>query len=750
MYINRHEKKEFGLFRYAVLHSEIKGKLEELRKKHPANLHYETYGKTNNGRDLYLVVLSKDAGAEGLEDYKKTRLSLVNDPGHALKNAGDKRLPIQFNCNCHGNEVSGTDGMFSFIDEFFAGNQWQDILENFIILITICMNPDGRAKGLDILNGRGFDLNREWMTQCQPETRCMIENVLTKYFPAVMVDMHGFMAAVNVLIDGCTPPHNPFFEYDLIGENMIKGCRSVAKIIKDELNLEVDIPALLWDDGWEDYSPIYTPCYHMMFGTIAHTLETNFPSEEGADICRLAAKGTLNFVIENRQDIFANQCLFFQRGVENKPYPDNDLPNFYVIPNSRESQKDLDIVRDTIDILLRNLIQVYVDDDGNYVIPAAQSLRPVIHNMLWDGEDISDKINNCYDTSFYSYPVMRGFQIIRKKTHDGHLSKIERPLPVKEKTEITAREEFLRISCRPMASFKLANALLGQTSVFRLTQDEASGIAGDFIVKNEAAARQTIGSFSDNCDIRVFPHSSPQNFKQISKQRIVCIADSGGIYEALTENGFETTFVPFCELNMGYQIDAQRYDVMIVGGTKQGLWEDQFDDTLGIGFQNSWGLRERGRKEIIEKAKEMNRFVFYNYAGLRMVEALGLGEFKELEQEKPEVDKSMEWTLSVPNGSFQMNPDSSCPVCYGYQDKELFYMVNPMAFEYGGKEAAIHFGKNAFVNGFNKSGNAYDEKIAAFYDLSGQKQFVYFAFDPTFRKYLDRTFPLIFNSVWAF
>lgn len=749
MYVNRFEKTEFGLFRYALLYSELAGQLENLKNKYPLHFHYESYGQSHNGRDLYLVVLAKEVRAEALADYQKNRQALLTNPRDYLEKGRDKRLPLQFNCNCHGNEISGTDGLLAFVEKFMASPERDQILEQNVILITICMNPDGRAKGQDILNGHGFDLNREWMTQSQPETRCMIEGVLTKYFPAILVDMHGFMSSTNLLIDGCTAPHNPLVEYDLLEQTMLANCRAMAQKIKAETGLEVDVPALIWDDGWEDYSPIYTPCYHMMFGAIAHTVETNFPSEEGAEICRLCAEATVKFACVNHGSIFTNQCLYYLRGQENKPLPNLDLPNFYIIPNHQGAQKDLDIVADTVRILLRNKISVYVDDEGRYVIPSAQSLRPVIHNMLWVGEDITDKINNCYDTSFYSYPLMRGFKVLCEKNFEGRLRPIEAPRPVPGLVEVEAGDDFLKIKGNSISSYRLANDLLQLTEVYRLTESGKSGRAGDFLVLNEPSVRRLVENRAEYNDIRAKSLQWTGVGQKLEKSRLLVVADSGGIYEFLRENGFQVTFVPFCELNLGYKLNPDDYDVLIVGGTKQSLWEDQFDDRLGIGFQNSWGLRERGRQEIIEKAKLMKKFIFYNYAGLKMLAALNLGPYQELEPPKADVQKNMEWILSVPNGSFRVKTDPDSPICYGYDEDELFYLVNPLAFESGGRETALKYAPNAFVNGFNKLGQAYDNRLASFYDLTSDRRFVYFSFDPTFRKYLDYTAPLVFNSVLA-
>ena len=678
MLLNRRAGKEYGIFRYAVLFSDIKGKLSAIAKEHPQNMRFDVIGHSYEGRELFLVTLASDVSDEAMRKVSEQRLNVLNNPAKALsalEKGGDcPPLPIAINCNLHGSEISGTDGMLTFIEEVLKSPEKERYFNESVILISICLNPDGRSRGLDVLNGGGVDLNRDWMSQTQPEVRALISGCQRKYYPTILVDMHGYMSSGNILIDACTPPHNPLVEYDLLSPHIIGNSAAMAKEIKKRTNIDSDIPAIIWEDGWDDYSPIYTTGYFMCNGAVTHTVELNFPSEEGAYVSHCAAIGMLDYVHEHKTELYKMQCFFYLRGVENKK--DNDFhADYYIIKNDKKSA-----VIKTVRQLEFNGISVYINKNGDYVIPIAQPLRPLIHNMLWQGEDISDIIKNCYDISFYSYSVMRGLSVKKAYKGDPQAQGIK---PVEE--------------------------------------------TGDFFVsptKSAASAKVPL--------------------------RLLAVTDSGVIADILSEAGFTCDFLPFSELNTGFRIDSSKYDIMIVGGAKPFLWEDPFDEFLGVSYQNSWALRERGRQEVILAAGKFNKLILFGYSGMKVNEAIGRVPAKAYGQEektKEAGNTTDHYMFSASNGSFRMCLEQDSPLCKGYNREEVLYLAAPVAFESAGGDVAVKFAENSFINGFSKDKSGFNGKIAAFHHTEGKNKTVVFGFDPVFRGYTDVSFDMLFNAV---
>jgi len=672
MVIGKNKGQEYGLWRYAVLFSEIEGKLKALKEKYPENLRYDVMGHSNEGRELFLVTLAQDVSDTYLNNYSEARKDLVANPKKALENAesGDcPPLPILINCNLHGTEISGTDGMFTFIEEVLGGSEKERYLNDSVILIAICQNPDGRSRGLDILNGQFVDLNRDWIAQTQPETRSLITGCVQKFYPTILVDQHGYMSSGNIMIDACTPPHNPLVEYDLLENHLMENSKEMARVIKTRTNLDTDIPALIWDDGWEDYSPVYTTGYFMCCGSIAHTVELNFPTEEGAYVAHCCSIGTLDYVHAHKIELYKNQCVFYLRGIENvKNTPFHT--DYYLIKNTSSSY-----VGKTINQLLFNNIAVYTNENGDYVVPLAQPLRPLIQNMLWQGEDISDKINNCYDVSFYSYSVMRGL-------------------------------------------------------------DVQSLNQGDVQVQNLTAVTESV---SEN----------PPVFLKNSKPRILTVTESGYTDTLLEEHGYQSWCLPFSELNTGYRIDTSKFDILVVMGSQTLLWEDAFNEERGIGYQNSWGLRERGRREVIRAAGEMDRLILGGYSGMKVNEELNRIDAKmlTLKTRSIEDDNTSKYMINISNGSFKMDLDTDDPLCRGYRESEILYLVGHVAYESADAKVAIRYGKDCFINGFNKNKGEMDGHIAACHRASGIEKTVLFGFDPAYRGYTDHSYGLLFNAI---
>jgi murein tripeptide amidase MpaA len=187
---------EYPLPRNAILYSEIEAQLKALEAKNPALMDYEVIGQSAGGKNLYLVTISDAEGMKNLAKYQKFMQDSVNNPEaakQALKGS-DVKIPVFFNASIHGNETTGTDGVMKLIEKLLTDNSvtTKKILKNCVVLINVCQNPDGRIDN-HRENATGTDLNRDYITQSQPEVQAVIRNIAMKWFPTAMLDLHGFM-----------------------------------------------------------------------------------------------------------------------------------------------------------------------------------------------------------------------------------------------------------------------------------------------------------------------------------------------------------------------------------------------------------------------------------------------------------------------------------------------------------------------------------------------------------------------------
>jgi len=171
---------------------------------------FQKYGETNELRTLAVAFVSSASNIKNLETIRKQHLTNVGIENTAeLK---DKAI-VWLSYNVHGNESSSTEASMLTLYKLVTENS--NYLENTIVIMDPCINPDGRDRYVNWYNqvvaapynnngdarehrepwpgGRAnhylFDLNRDWAWATQVETRQRLK-VYNKWLPHVHVDFH--------------------------------------------------------------------------------------------------------------------------------------------------------------------------------------------------------------------------------------------------------------------------------------------------------------------------------------------------------------------------------------------------------------------------------------------------------------------------------------------------------------------------------------------------------------------------------
>jgi hypothetical protein len=400
----------------SILYSEVAPKLREI-EKNSNRVKVDVIGQSAGGRNLFLVTLSDPQAMGRLGQYQAIRKTMLKEPEKAqamIDKFGDFKVPVYINGSIHGGEYPGVDAAIRLIETLAYGEseEVKTILENVILLVNVVQNPDGRVLGTRS-NVNGFDINRDFISQTQPETKATVK-VFTEWNPMVVLDLHGFVNPM--LIEPCTPPHNPNYEYDLY----IKWALAQAEAMEAELLLQTgfaaQIPYRDFDLGWDDWPMSYTPMYAMYHGAYGHTLETPYRDERGVDAQYAAVWGALKYVAENRQGMIHDQVEIFRRGyldLLQQPIPPellSDYPQYedlmiqefpaaYVIPADSSFQISPHQPARLIDFLLFNDVQVeqssqsfeldgLVYPKGTYLVWLDQPKRGLANVILGDGLDL--------------------------------------------------------------------------------------------------------------------------------------------------------------------------------------------------------------------------------------------------------------------------------------------------------------------------------------------------------------------------
>ncbi|HYG04042.1 MAG TPA: M14 metallopeptidase family protein [Chryseosolibacter sp.] len=178
------------------------------------NVKVEEYGRTYEGRPLVYAVITSIENFKNIEEIRKDNLRRAR----IIEGKTTTKTPVVWlSYNVHGNEASSLEASMMTLYELVnnENDQTTTWLENTVVVVDPCVNPDGRDRYANFYNQYGntppnsdpdayehfepwpggrfnhylFDLNRDWawLTQIESQTRLEIYN---QWLPHVHVDFH--------------------------------------------------------------------------------------------------------------------------------------------------------------------------------------------------------------------------------------------------------------------------------------------------------------------------------------------------------------------------------------------------------------------------------------------------------------------------------------------------------------------------------------------------------------------------------
>ncbi len=188
------------------------------------------YGSTHEGRPLVCAAVGSAANIGKLDALRAAQRARMQGGAEAAA----LPLIVWVGANVHGDEASGADAALALLYHLAADRSAATaaLLERVLVLVDPLQNPDGRARFLaswrawaaappvlddQDLGRRGdwptprgnhylLDLNRDWYTLSQPETRGRVALFLD-WYPALSVDLHEMNSFSTTLF---SPPRAPF------------------------------------------------------------------------------------------------------------------------------------------------------------------------------------------------------------------------------------------------------------------------------------------------------------------------------------------------------------------------------------------------------------------------------------------------------------------------------------------------------------------------------------------------------------
>ncbi|MCA1057187.1 DUF2817 domain-containing protein [Rossellomorea aquimaris] len=395
--------------------------LVQLIKKTTSNspfLSISSIGKSVRGRDIWCVTIQKPERTKMMNKWK-------------ISNPSKNKTSIVITASIHGHEAAGSSAILRLLDHIREKGDSLPWMDDLVIHCVVSCNPDGYVDNTRY-NAAGFDLNRDFITQSQPETLSIV-NLIVKEEPAVVLDLHGYVWRNDSyigLIEPCTPPHNPSYEYDLY----LKGALPLAKAMEASLVSEKDtfssarfksikgtyIPYRDEESGWDDYSPFSCSMYSILQGAIGITIESPSRSEDGTTWLLIALLSALTHISKNKKQLNDTHSAFFRRGTQqNHPGQAPDyFPAYYYL-----SDKPLfpDQLGKLSSHLIQNGIHLYSTTKpfksgghtfptGTIVVPMNQPRANLAHCLLSQGENLSDGPERVSELCAWSLPLCWGIQ----------------------------------------------------------------------------------------------------------------------------------------------------------------------------------------------------------------------------------------------------------------------------------------------------------------------------------------------------
>lgn len=204
-------------------YEEVLNFIAELQKR-SSLIRLESFGKSEEGRSLPLMILSDSA---------------VSNPREAR---GSGKPIVFIMANIHAGEVEGKEAMLHLSRRILFGDL-KPLLGKVIILIAPIYNADGNEKininnrtaqngpiaGVGVReNSKGYDLNRDYMKLDSAEGRALV-NLLNRWDPHLTVDLHTTNGSYHGYHLTYSQPLNPNASAAIIGYHRDKMLPAITK-----------------------------------------------------------------------------------------------------------------------------------------------------------------------------------------------------------------------------------------------------------------------------------------------------------------------------------------------------------------------------------------------------------------------------------------------------------------------------------------------------------------------------------------
>lgn len=411
-------------------HDQVLSYMKEISRLSKRAVYYE-YARSYENRALIHLVFTSEKNQQNLDELKQLHYNF-SEPGSTISKS-DVPLVVSLTYGVHGNESSATNS--SVLTAYYLaaaeGDKINRLLENTIVIIDPCLNPDGFTRHSTWANmhqskmangdsnsrqfdevwpgGRTnhywFDLNRDYLLLVHPESRGRVAK-FHEWKPNIVTDHHEMGANSTFFFQPGVPSRNnpltPERNYELTHEIAKYHAAFLDKIGSSYFSEEQ------FDDyyfGKGSSYPDINGSVGILFeqagyrGRIRQTLNGTKKFAFAIKNQFTVSLSTLEAAINLHDELLDMQKEFYQSAIK---LAEKSETKAYIFGNETDKVK----TQIFIDILNRHQIKVYQNNNNlavngiefktgsSYIVPVKQKQFRLITSLF-------EEVTTFTDTTFY-------------------------------------------------------------------------------------------------------------------------------------------------------------------------------------------------------------------------------------------------------------------------------------------------------------------------------------------------------------
>ena len=406
---------------------------------------FEERGKTTEGLDFVLVLISSPENLANLDRHKAIQKKLANPQEHDMTElerlAREGKVVVMISCNIHSTEIASSQMSMELAYQLATENtpKIKEILENTILLLIPSANPDGLNMVVDWYEHTvntpyegarmpwlyhkytGHDNNRDWFMLTQVETQLVTQILYEEWFPQVVYDVHQMgNRGARFVIPPYFHPVNPNIPPLLQRELSLIGAQMALDLTSQGFTgvLSNAVYDTWWHGGFRTVpyrhnmigilteaasvniaSPVFQPrssLWGHRRGLSEYAQQTNFPEPWPGGWWRMrdiieyeeaAAYSILSIVARQREMFLTN---FYKMGLDAVEKGKGEPPRAFLVPTD---QRDLNTALKMLEILQRGGVKIHRANmnftadgveypAGTYVVSMVQPFRAHAKDLL--------------------------------------------------------------------------------------------------------------------------------------------------------------------------------------------------------------------------------------------------------------------------------------------------------------------------------------------------------------------------------